>query len=55
MYRPPKLQATDDTSLYEEIYSTIQNKEIIIIGDFNCPNVDWNLMQGTRKVTDSVK
>ncbi len=43
VYRPPKLQAADDTALYEEINST-QNKKAIIIGDFNCPNVDWNLM-----------
>ncbi len=46
VYRPAKLQTADDTALYEEINSTIQNKEAIIIGDFNCPNVDWNLMHG---------
>ncbi len=31
VYRPPKLQAADDTALYEEA---------VIVGDFNCPNVD---------------
>ncbi len=49
VYRPPKLQAADDTALYEEINSTIQNKEAIIFGDFNCPNVDWNLMHGDQE------
>ncbi len=49
MYRPPKLQAADDTALYEEINSIIQNKEAVIIGDFNCPNVDWNPMYGDQE------
>ncbi len=40
VYRPPKLQAADDTALYEEINSITQNKEAVITGDFNCPNVD---------------
>ncbi len=44
VYRPLKLQAADDTALYEEISSITQNKGAIIIGDFNCPNVDRNLM-----------
>ncbi len=49
MYRPPKLQAADDTALYEEINSITQNKEAVIIGDFNCPNVDWNLIHGDQE------
>ncbi len=40
VYRPPKLQAADDAILYQEINSITQNKEAVIIGDFNCPNVD---------------
>ncbi len=40
VYRPPKLQAADDTALYEEINLITRNKDAIIIGDFNCPNVD---------------
>ncbi len=46
MYRPPKLQAADDTALYEGINTITWNKKAVIIGDFNCPNVDWNLMHG---------
>ncbi len=33
VYRPSKFQAADDTAIK-------QKKEIVIIGDFNCPNVD---------------
>ncbi len=49
VYRPPKLQVADDTALYEEINSITRNKEAVIIGDFNCPNVDWNLMHGDQE------
>ncbi len=49
VYRPPKLHTADDIAFYEEINSTIQNKEAIIIGDFNCPSVDWNLMHGDQE------
>ncbi len=41
IYRPPKAQAADDTALYEEIKSVIQNKRAVIIGNFNCPSIDW--------------
>ncbi len=40
VYRPPKAQAADDTALYEEIKSVIQNKQAVIVGDFNCPSID---------------
>ncbi len=49
IYRPPKSQAADDIALYEEIKSVIQNKQAVIIGDFNCPNTDWTLMNGDRE------
>ncbi len=49
MYKPPKLQAADDTALYEEISSIIQNKQAVIIGNFNCPNIDWNSMYGDQE------
>ncbi len=44
MYRPPKLQAVDDTALYKDIQSLMQGKNAIVIGDFNCANVDWRLL-----------
>ncbi len=49
VYRPPKLQAADDTALYEEINSITQNKAALIIGDFNCSNIDLNLMHGDQE------
>ncbi len=49
VYRPPKLQAADDTALYNEIQSLIQGKNAIVIGDFNCANVDWGLLIGDQE------
>ncbi len=48
VYRHPKLQAADDTTLYNEIQSLIQGKNEIIIGDFNCANVDLRLLIGIQ-------
>ncbi len=49
IYRPPKAQAADDTALYEEMKSVIQNKQAVIIGDFNFPNIDRTSMNGDRE------
>ncbi len=49
IYRPPIAQVTDDTALYEEIKSVAQNKQAVIIGDFNCPSIDWTSMNGDRE------
>ncbi len=49
IYRPPKAQAADDTALYEEIKSVIQNRHAVIIGDFNCPSTDWTSMNADRE------
>ncbi len=46
---PHKLQAADDTALYNEIQSLIQSKTAIVIGDFNCANVDWHLLLGDQE------
>ncbi len=49
VYRPPKLQTVDDTALDNEIQSLIQGKNAIVIGDFNCANVDWRLLIGDQE------
>ncbi len=49
IYRNPKQQRTDDTALYEENISTIRNKNVLIVGDFNCPNINWNSMHGDQE------
>ncbi len=49
VYRSPKQQADDDIALYKEIHSLTQSKEAIIIGDFNCPNIDWRQLTGDQE------
>ncbi len=49
IYRPPKSQVADDIALYEEIKTVIQNKQAVIIRDFNCSNTDWASMNGDRE------
>ncbi len=49
VYRPPKQQAVDDIALYEELHSLTQSREAIIIGDFNCPNIDWGQLTGDQE------
>ncbi len=49
VYGPPKLQAADDTALYEEINTIIQNKFSVTIGVIHYPNVDWNVMYGDQE------
>ncbi len=41
IYRPPKQQEADNAALYEEIHTITQNKQSVIIGHFNCHNIDW--------------
>ncbi len=52
VYRPPKQQAADDAALYAEIQTITQNKQSVIIGDFNCPNIDWTTLNGDQEGTD---
>ncbi len=39
-----KQQAADDGALYEETHTITQNRQSVIIGDFNCSNIDWTTM-----------
>ncbi len=48
VYRPPKQQAADDAALYEEIQAMTQSKQSVIIGDFNCPKINWSTMTGDQ-------
>ncbi len=47
-YRP-KQQAAADAALYVEIHAITQNKLSVTKGDFNCPQVKWNTMNGDQK------
>ncbi len=55
VYRPPKQQAADDSALYAEIQTMTQNKQSVIIGDFNCPNIAWTTLSGDQELTDYPK
>lgn len=46
---PPQTQAVDVTVLQEDIHTTGQNNNAIIVGDFNSPNVDWSLLAGGQE------
>ncbi len=48
--RLPKHIRTDDTALYEEIQSTIRNKNAVIFGAYNCPNIHWNSIHGDQEI-----
>ncbi len=49
MYRAPKQQGTDDAAPYEEIHAMTQKKQSVIIGDFNCPKINWSKMNGDHE------
>ncbi len=49
VYRPLKQMRTEDTALYEEIKSPTRNENAVIVGDFNCPGINWNSMQGDQE------
>ncbi len=49
VYRPPKQQAADNAALYAKIQAMTQNKQSVIIGDFNCPNIDWTTLNGDQE------
>lgn len=41
VYRPPHQSVEKDESLYRHIRTAIKDKFCIIMGDFNCPKIDW--------------
>ncbi len=49
VYRPPKQQRTDDTTLYEKIQCTILNENSATVADFSCPNINCNSMHGDQE------
>jgi hypothetical protein len=46
-YRPPRQDINIDNSIFDELRSISKDREVLIIGDFNAPNVDWSLMQAS--------
>lgn len=41
VYRPPSYTAAENDTLVQVLESVISGKEIIIVGDFNLPNIEW--------------
>ncbi len=52
VYRPAKQLRTDETALYNEIQSTIRNKNAVIVGDFNCPILTGPLCMEIKRAAD---
>jgi hypothetical protein len=47
IYRPPRHDNNHDNLLFEELISISKDHEILVVGDFNAPNVDWSILQAT--------
>nr|VZH94046.1 unnamed protein product [Spirometra erinaceieuropaei] len=43
VYRPPRNDPQSDSSLLEELDAISIRPNVMIMGDFNAPNIDWNL------------
>nr|VZI00941.1 unnamed protein product [Spirometra erinaceieuropaei] len=43
VYRPPRNDPQSDSSLLEELEAISLRPNVMIMGDFNAPNIDWNL------------
>ena len=41
VYRPPRQNEENDKLLYTEIENAIDQKDSVIVGDFNNPNINW--------------
>ena len=41
IYRPPHRNVAQDEALYSHLTTVIRDKAAIIIGDFNCKNINW--------------
>ncbi len=44
VYRPPSQFLNLGTILIEKLQEVMQTKNLLLIGDFNAPNVKWNDM-----------
>ncbi|VDM03564.1 unnamed protein product [Schistocephalus solidus] len=43
VYRPPRNDTQSDSRLIDDLESFASRSEVMITGDFNAPNIDWNL------------
>ena len=47
VYRPPKYNRDSDMALYEVLSGLLGGRSSIVVGDFNCPKVNWDLDAAT--------
>nr|CAD2152321.1 unnamed protein product [Meloidogyne enterolobii] len=51
IYRPPDCTVKNTRKLLKYIYNLLSTtKRYIILGDFNSPNVDWNILTASDKI-----
>nr|VZI51177.1 unnamed protein product [Spirometra erinaceieuropaei] len=48
VYRPPSQRTDSDDALITEIKDICRRKHIMLLGVFNCPDIEWDLMHLTR-------
>ena len=48
VYRKPSQTVEIDTAMYDSIHETIRNKDSIILGDFNLPEICWRTISGVE-------
>ena len=46
VYRPPSYSEVENFRLIDFIHDFCGNKEVVILGDFNLPSIDWGLRVG---------
>ena len=51
VYRSPNSTKTNNEKLYKCIQE-LSNRNLVIIGDFNYPNIDWNNLHTPRDGSD---
>ena len=52
IYRPPGTPAEDDLKmqqLLKDLDKSLNNNQILVMGDFNCPDIDWKLRDSKDK------
>lgn len=49
VYRAAKQQGAEVTAQNQEIHTVVQYKNAKIIGNFNIPSVDWDLMNEDQR------
>ncbi len=47
-YRPPGQTRELDIEMYQELQRSLHNKEVVILGDFNLPHIDWQTLTGVE-------